>query len=153
MLGHSQLPDFRHLVPKPYKVCGEAIARLPARRLCSSAVWGLRQRGVGELGTTPQSIDTLYKLNGQTSTNANNSQAIAAFLKYGVPLRRRTFSRGPHVGDYAHAPPRRQYFRKEDLAGACSCQRLLPPPANAGLSPLLQRFRPSLTFPTSPSPR
>lgn len=33
------------------------------------------------LGTTPQSIDQAYKLNGYTSNNANNSQAIAAFLK------------------------------------------------------------------------
>lgn len=33
------------------------------------------------LGTTPQTIDQAYKLNGYTSTNANNSQAVAAFLK------------------------------------------------------------------------
>lgn len=33
------------------------------------------------LGTNPQSINSAYKLNGYTSTNSKNSQAIASFLK------------------------------------------------------------------------
>ena len=59
--------------------------RLPNERRVS-VLRQQTQNTSGLLGTTPDSIDKAYKLDGATATNKKNLQAIASFLRYARAL-------------------------------------------------------------------
>ena len=80
---HSKQNDWKVVSAPSYTVPSQLVGHIDFVSGISGLPRGSRvvPRPAGKLGVNPDTLDSSYNISGYTSTNPNNSQAIAGFLK------------------------------------------------------------------------